>query len=121
MPVEIIDPQQAVTVTPAASRHFRDQCRQSHEAGIFLSLKESGCTGYKYVLELVAVQPEASLAVALEDDIVLYIDAKAVPALQGMVIDYVRNGLNHELQFQNPNADEYCGCGESFSIREGGA
>lgn len=119
MPVEIIDPQQAVTVTPAASRHFRDQCRQSHEAGIFLSLKESGCTGYKYVLDLVDVQPEASVAVALEDDIVLYLDAKAVPALQGMVIDYVRNGVNHELQFQNPNADEYCGCGESFSIREG--
>jgi iron-sulfur cluster assembly accessory protein len=119
MSVEIIDPQQAVTVTAAARQHFHDQIRQAEESAIFLSLKESGCTGFMYVLDLVNKQPEGSLPVALDGDNLLYLDATAIPVLQGTVIDYVRNGLNSELQFQNPNAGEYCGCGESFSLTEG--
>ena len=119
MSVEIIDPQPPVTVTAAARQHFDDQIRQAQECAIFLSLKESGCTGFMYVLDLVDKQPENSVPVALNDDKLLYLDASAIPVLQGTVIDYVRNGLNSELQFKNPNAGEYCGCGESFSLSEG--
>lgn len=118
MSVEIIDPQQPVTVTAAASQHFHEQIRQAQESAVFLSLKESGCTGFMYVLDLVKEQPDGSVAVALDGDNMLYLDAAAIPVLQGTVIDYVRNGLNSELQFQNPNAGEYCGCGESFSVGE---
>lgn len=119
MSVEIIDPQQPVTVTAAARQHFHDQIGQAEETAIFLSLKESGCTGFMYVLDLVDKQPEDSVAVALDGDNLLYLDAGAIPVLKGTVIDYVRNGLNSELQFKNPNAGEYCGCGESFSLTEG--
>ena len=114
MSVEIVEPQQPVTVTPAAIKHFGEQCADG--ASVFISLKESGCTGYMYVLDLVAEQPADSVAVDLADGPALYLDSKTLPLLRGTVIDYVRNGLNSELQFNNPNAQEYCGCGESFSI-----
>ncbi len=118
MSVEIVDPHQPVSVTDTARRHFLQQCQQAGHAAVYLSLKESGCTGYMYVLDLVDEAPEHSLAVRLDGDVRLYIARAALPYLQGTVIDYVRNGLNRELQFQNPNAGDYCGCGESFSISE---
>lgn len=114
MSVEIVEPQQPVTVTPAAVKHFGEQCADG--SSVFISLKESGCTGYMYVLDLVAEQPADTVAVELSDGPALYLDSKTLPLLRGTVIDYVRNGLNSELQFNNPNAQEYCGCGESFSI-----
>jgi len=36
--------------------------------------------------------------------------------LKGTELDYVQNGLNSELIFNNPNISAQCGCGESFSI-----
>ena len=36
--------------------------------------------------------------------------------MRGTTVDYVREGLNSLLRFGNPNAKDYCGCGESFSI-----
>jgi iron-sulfur cluster assembly protein len=33
-----------------------------------------------------------------------------------MNIDYKKNGLNEGFEFGNPNAKDYCGCGESFRI-----
>ena len=44
------------------------------------------------------------------------VDAKSLPFLQGMEVDYVREGLNQRLAFRNPNVKDSCGCGESFSV-----
>ena len=119
MSVEIVNPSEPVTVTEAARRHFGDQCKQAAGSAVYLKLKESGCTGYMYVLDLVSEPPEHSLALPLGDGAVLYLDQPSLGMMRGTEIDYVRNGLNHELQFNNPNAQEYCGCGESFSIKGG--
>ena len=34
----------------------------------------------------------------------------------GTTIDYVKEGVNSNLSFINPNVSAQCGCGESFSI-----
>jgi iron-sulfur cluster assembly protein len=36
--------------------------------------------------------------------------------LQGMIVDYVRQGLNEGFEFRNPNERDRCGCGSSFRI-----
>ena len=116
MSVEIVDPGQAVIVTANALAHFADQSGKAEGAAIYLKLKESGCTGYMYVLELVGEQPQGSMLQTLDNGVSLYLDQSSLAMMRGTTIDYVRNGLNSELQFNNPNAKEYCGCGESFSI-----
>ena len=116
MTVEIVDPSQAVIVTDSALAHFADQSGKASGAAIYLKLKESGCTGYMYVLELVEQQPQDSTLQTLSNGVSLYLDQTSLAMMRGTTIDYVRNGLNSELQFNNPNAKEYCGCGESFSI-----
>jgi iron-sulfur cluster assembly protein len=40
----------------------------------------------------------------------------SLPYLQGSRIDFISTGLNRTFHFDNPNATEACGCGESFTI-----
>jgi iron-sulfur cluster assembly accessory protein len=121
MSVEIADPTQAVIVTDSARHHFSEQSRKANGAAIYLKLKESGCTGYMYVLDMVDSEPADITPQILDDGVLLYLDKPSLTMMRGTTIDYVRNGLNSELQFNNPNAQEYCGCGESFSINPGAA
>ena len=43
-------------------------------------------------------------------------DAKSLAYLDGLTMDWVRNGLNEGFDFVNPNERDRCGCGESFRI-----
>ncbi len=44
------------------------------------------------------------------------IDAQALALVDGTEIDFVRQGLNRNFVFRNPNVAGECGCGESFSV-----
>jgi iron-sulfur cluster assembly protein len=46
----------------------------------------------------------------------VFVDPKNLPYVSGMIIDYVRQGLNEGFEFRNPNERDRCGCGESFRI-----
>lgn len=118
MAVEAYDPtQSAVSVTPAAIEHFRQQLGQKPDArAVRLSVKESGCTGFRYVVDLVDGAGENDLRHPLADDLDLYIDRDSLKVVSGTQIDFVTEGVNRQLQFLNPNAQDYCGCGESFSV-----
>jgi Fe-S cluster assembly iron-binding protein IscA len=43
------------------------------------------------------------------------VDAPSVPYVQGAAIDVVPEGLSRRVRFENPNARQTCGCGESFA------
>ncbi|HEY8218475.1 MAG TPA: iron-sulfur cluster assembly protein IscA, partial [Methylobacter sp.] len=36
--------------------------------------------------------------------------------IDGIELDYRREGINEAFQFNNPNVKGTCGCGESFSV-----
>lgn len=118
MGVESFDPvQQAVSVTATAVEHFKQQVSRHKDAtAVRLSVKQSGCTGFMYVVDLV---PEANLDdlhYPLADGLELLIDKASLPVVSGTQIDYVTEGVNRQIKFLNPNAKDYCGCGESFSV-----
>ncbi|MDQ2077260.1 iron-sulfur cluster assembly accessory protein [Marinimicrobium sp. ABcell2] len=118
MSVESFDPStEVVSVSPAAVEHFRKQLQQNQEAqAVRLSVKESGCTGFMYVVDLV-IEPEAEdLRYPLAQDLELLIDRASLKVVSGTQIDYVSEGVNRQLKFLNPNAKDHCGCGESFSV-----
>ena len=114
--VQHADPQAPVVVTEAAVRHFRQQILAARAAGLRLSIKESGCTGYMYVMDLVDAPPPDDLLMQLADDVRLWIDRASLPVLRGTTVDFVKQGLNEAFRFQNPNIKGECGCGESFSV-----
>jgi len=46
----------------------------------------------------------------------LVVSRDSLPILDGMELDYRKEGLNEAFKFNNPNVKDSCGCGESFSV-----
>jgi len=105
-----------ITVTPAAAAHLKAQLDARRAAGVRISVKESGCTGYMYVFEEVDQAGHDDIVVRLENGVSVFLDPKALPVVRGTEIDYAREGINRTLKLNNPNVTNACGCGESFSI-----
>lgn len=117
MSIASYDPQQPVQVTTTAAAHFKRQLGSSKDArAVRLSVKQSGCTGWMYVVDLVAEAKTDDVHMQLGEGVELLVDSKSLSVVSGTEIDYVTEGVNHQLKFNNPRAKEYCGCGESFSV-----
>ena len=58
-----------------------------------------------------------SLALLHADgDLTLLVDPGSLVYIEGTELDFVREGLNEGFAFNNPNAANHCGCGESFTL-----
>jgi iron-sulfur cluster assembly protein len=105
-----------ITITDKASNKVKQTIsKRGKGLGIRIGVKTTGCSGLAYVLEYVD-SPMAEDVKIDCDGCALYIDPKSCAYLQGMTIDYVRNGLNEGFEFSNPNERDRCGCGSSFRI-----
>ncbi|NOH97375.1 iron-sulfur cluster assembly accessory protein [Vibrio sp. 99-70-13A1] len=80
-----------------------------------LSVKPSGCTGFAYNVQLIN-EPKESDVKFHSRGVDFYIALSALPMIDGTEIDYVRQGLNSNLVYHNPNVKNMCGCGESFGV-----
>lgn len=120
MSVESFNPADTslLEVTNSAAEHFKQQLAQDAKGAkvVRLSVKESGCTGYMYVLDLVPAAESDDQLLTFDNGVVLAVDTDSIPVVRGTCIDFVQQGLNRQLEFRNPNAQDYCGCGESFNI-----
>lgn len=106
-----------VTMTAAAIAHVRKQLAKNPAMqGIRLGVRKSGCSGFKYDIEFVAEAQPGDQTIPIADDVNLYVAADAAPYVRGTEIDFTKEGLNSTIRFNNPNAKDLCGCGESFSV-----
>ena len=105
-----------ISATPrAASKIVSNIDRRGAGIGIRLGTRTTGCSGLAYVLEYVDT-PSATDIVYNSDGFKIVVDPKDQVILTGLIIDYVREGLNEGFQFNNPQEKDRCGCGESFRI-----
>lgn len=105
-----------ISLTETAARKITQTIqRRGHGIGIRVGVKTTGCSGLAYVLEYVdTVQPED---ICIDcNNCKLFVDPKSCAYLQGLEVDYTRQGLNEGFQFNNPNERDRCGCGESFRV-----
>ncbi|MEP4545778.1 MAG: iron-sulfur cluster assembly accessory protein [Saccharospirillum sp.] len=118
MSVESFDPRQSaqLTMTAAAVEHSRRQIQDAGAQGIRLSIKESGCSGYMYIVDLVTQPDETDVRLSMADDVTLFVQKDALPIVQGTEIDFAKDGINRVIKFRNPNVTAECGCGESFVV-----
>lgn len=117
MSIETYDPKKAdITVTDKAIKHFSQKIAQNPDQLIRLSIKKSGCTGYAYVLDYVDAAQSGDQLLALSDSVNLAVSDKAAEVANGTEIDYVLEGVNRVIKFNNPNVIAQCGCGESFTV-----
>jgi iron-sulfur cluster assembly protein len=105
-----------ISVTEAAARKIKQNIqRRGSGVGIRIGVRTTGCSGLAYVLEYVDRVNEED-TVFTSQDVSVIVDAKSLPILGNLDVDYVRQGLNEGFEFNNPNERDRCGCGESFRI-----
>lgn len=99
----------------AAQRASRFLQNRGSGLGLRLGVKTTGCSGLAYVLEFVDdLNPDDHV---FEDKgVKIIIDGKSLVYLDGTELDFTKEGLNEGFQFNNPNANGECGCGESFNV-----
>jgi iron-sulfur cluster assembly protein len=106
----------AVTVSEKAARQIAKQlARRGKGMGLRLGIKKSGCSGFAYVVDY-ADEVAADDAVFEQHGVRLVVKNQDLPLLDGVEVDYTREGINEAFRFNNPNAKASCGCGESFSV-----
>jgi iron-sulfur cluster assembly protein len=107
-----------ITVTDTARNRIKQNLdKRGKGVGIRLGVRTTGCSGLAYTLEYVdEYTAEVGVTNFGHQDFVLLVDAKSLAYLNGLTMDWVRNGLNEGFDFVNPNEKDRCGCGESFRI-----
>lgn len=103
-----------VTVTERAARFLKLQLAKHPGAvAVRLGVEPSGCSGLGYRIDPVELV-QADDQVFDAGGVRLVVGSKSLPFLQGTAVDLVQEGLARRLRFDNPNARQSCGCGESF-------
>ncbi len=80
-----------------------------------LAVRKTGCSGWAYEVSIASEFAEND-QIFEDKGVKIVIDNESLPYLQGSKIDFTVSGLNRTFQFDNPNATDECGCGESFTI-----
>ena len=108
----------AITLTESAAKQIQRQLEKRGKGlALRIGVKKVGCSGFAYTFDY-ADEMRANDQVFKSRDAQVVIDAANLPFLDGSQIDFVREGLNATFKFDNPNVDNTCGCGESFSLKE---
>ena len=106
----------AITLTENAAQHVRDfLAKRGKGVGLRVGVRTSGCSGMSYKLEF-ADEAGSDDVQFTSGGVTILVDPKSLAYVDGMELDYTREGLNEGFKFKNPNVKNECGCGESFSV-----
>lgn len=105
-----------LAVTEAAAQRVTEQLsKRGAGVGLRVGLRKSGCSGYMYTMDY-ADEIGAEDAVFESFGAKVVVDKKYMPVLDGTTLDFRSEGLNRMFRFDNPQAKNSCGCGESFTV-----
>jgi iron-sulfur cluster assembly protein len=110
-----VNENQLVVLTAAAISKVSELLKAEEEGkGLRLGVKGGGCSGFSYSISFDFEKERDNII--QEEDFKVYLDPKSTIYLKGIELDH-QSGLDGKgFVFQNPNASNTCGCGESFSI-----
>ena len=105
-------------ITEAARNHIKSTMKGNPSAiGLRVGVQKSGCSGFGYLIDFAEDVRDDDLAFGF-DDLTVIADADSMPMIKGSTLDFVTEGLSRMLHFDNPNVEDSCGCGESFTVKE---
>jgi iron-sulfur cluster assembly protein len=106
----------SITMTEKAAAQVAKQLHKRGQGlGLRLSVKKSGCTGFAYVVDY-ADAAEVDDDVYEQHGVKMIVRKADLPYLDGVQVDFRREGISEAFRFDNPNIKATCGCGESFAV-----
>ena len=107
---------EVITVTDAARERIGEiMSSNANAAGIRVGVKNGGCAGMEYTVDLVDEAVAGEDKVELKEGTV-YVAPQAVLFLLGTELDFEVTKLRTGFVFNNPNQTSSCGCGESVEL-----
>ena len=108
---------EVITVNDAARNRLGEIMKSNPGAiGIRVGVKNAGCAGMEYTVDLVNEPNKADDKVVTEQGTV-FVDPKAVLFLLGTELGFEVTKLKTGFVFNNPNQTSACGCGESVELK----
>ncbi|MCB9094851.1 MAG: iron-sulfur cluster assembly accessory protein [Halobacteriovoraceae bacterium] len=98
----------------AKIREIQEQEQPGEDSGLRLAVVGGGCSGLSYKIEF-SLKKEKDNILDFNGVTVL-IDPKSAIYLKGVTLDFADGLEGKGFVFNNPNAKNTCGCGESFTI-----
>jgi iron-sulfur cluster assembly protein len=106
----------SVTLSDRAINQVKSQLNKRGKGiGMRLSVKKAGCSGFAYVIDF-ADELQDNDKVFENNGVKVVINVSDLDFLNGMELDYTREGISEAFRFNNPNVKATCGCGESFTV-----
>lgn len=103
-----------IVVTQQAAKFLALQLAKHPGAtAVRLAVEPAGCSGFGYRVDPVHVVGEDDVLFE-SSGVCIAVDSASLPHVQGTTVRLVQEGLARRLRFDNPNARQSCGCGESF-------
>ncbi len=104
-----------IALTPDAARFLAVQIsKRPGCVAVRLAVAPAGCSGLRYRVDPVDAVDERDVMFHC-GGVRIAIDAASLPFIQGTTVRLAQEGLARRLRFDNPNARQSCGCGESFA------
>jgi iron-sulfur cluster assembly protein len=110
-----------VTLTPEAVDYAKKKRVQlgQPDASLRVGVKGGGCAGLTYVSDFTEDPPRERDMVFDYDGLKVIIDPRSVPYIEGSTLTYENTLMYQGLKWQNPQQESACGCGATFSVKEG--
>ena len=108
---------QIINITDKAVSHIKtifSEEKDSSKEGLRVGVVGGGCSGLSYKIEFGSFKENDRIIEFGE--LKIFIDPKSSIYLKGVTLDYQDGLTGKGFIFQNPNANNTCGCGESFSV-----
>ncbi|GAB6046642.1 iron-sulfur cluster assembly protein IscA [Methyloparacoccus murrellii] len=106
----------SITLTESAARQVAKQLQKRGTGlGLRLGVKKSGCTGFAYVVDYADAAGDED-EIFEQHGVKVVVHRDTLPYLDGMTVDFRREGISEAFRFDNPNVKAECGCGESFAV-----
>ena len=105
-----------IYLTEKAAKKVKQQLEHRGKGhGIMVGIRTTGCSGLAYKLEYVDT-PDTDNLIYESNGVNVFISPKDLPFVEGMTMDWKREGLNEGFDFINSKEKDRCGCGESFRV-----
>ncbi|HEY0073101.1 MAG TPA: iron-sulfur cluster insertion protein ErpA [Abditibacteriaceae bacterium] len=109
-----------IKLTDRASAEIKGllEKQESPEAMLRVFVAGGGCSGLQYGMSLEEDVMEGDERIAI-NGVNVIVDPRSAPYLDGAEIDYVDSLMGGGFKIDNPNAKSSCGCGTSFTPKDG--
>ncbi len=106
----------SITLTNTAIKKIQSMMAKEEKSGYGLrvGVVTGGCAGLSYDLRFQKTPYENDI-VFKQNELDIYINPESLSFLKGMEIDYIDTLKESGFKYKNPNAQNSCGCGTSFS------